>query len=170
MELEMADSFQNEIPKARVNITLDLDPNGAQVKQELPMKMLAMGDFSNGQAEDQLVDRRRIDLNKNNFNEVLSSLSPKLSIQVPNKITPNEDEINCNLTFKELKDFAPENIVEQVPALNKLLAMRHVLKDLKANVLDNQSFRKKLENILNDKQQTKSLSSELKQLMKSKEQ
>ncbi len=165
----MANSFQNEIPKARVNITLDLDPNGAQVKQELPMKMLAMGDFSNGQAEELLGDRRRVDLNKNNFNEVLASLSPKLSIQVPNKINTEQDDLKCDLTFKELKDFAPEKIVEKVPALNKLLAMRHLLKDLKASVLDNQSFRKKLENILNDKQQTKSLSNELKQRIVSKE-
>lgn len=163
----MANSFQNEIPKARVNITLDLDPNGAKVKQELPMKMLAMGDFSNGQSQEPLVDRRRIDLNKNNFNEVLSSLSPKVSIQVKNKINSEQDELQCDLTFKEIKDFSPEKIVEKVPALNKLLAMRHLLKDLKASVLDNQSFRKKLESILNDEQQTKSLTSELKQLMAS---
>ena len=166
----MANSFQNEIPKARVNITLDLDPNGAQVKKELPMKMLAMGDFSNGQAELPLADRQRVDLNKHNFNEVLSSLSPKLSIQIPNKINTEQDDIKCDLTFKELKDFSPEKIVERVPALNKLLAMRHLLKDLKASVLDNQSFRKKLESILNDEDQARSLSSELKQLMASKEQ
>jgi len=131
------------------------------------MKMLAMGDFSNGQSQEPLVDRRRIDLNKNNFNEVLSSLSPKVSIQVKNKINSEQDELQCDLTFKEIKDFSPEKIVEKVPALNKLLAMRHLLKDLKASVLDNQSFRKKLESILNDEQQTKSLTSELKQLMAS---
>lgn len=164
----MANSFQNEIPKARVNITLDVDTNGAQVKKELPMKILAVGDFSYGQAQVPLVDRKRVNLNKNNFNEVMSSFSPKLSINVPNKINPNDESLACRLNFKNMDDFSPERVVEQVPALNKLLAMRHLLKDLKASVLDNHSFRKKLESILKDETQTKSLSSELKTIMASK--
>jgi type VI secretion system protein ImpB len=167
MGLRMANSFQEEIPKARVNITLDVDTNGAQVKKELPMKLLALGDFSYGQAQGALSDRQRVNLNKNNFNEVLSSLSPKVSINVQNKINPTESDLKCDLTFKSLKDFSPERVVEQVPALNKLLAMRHLLKDLKASVLDNQSFRKKLEAILKDENETKSLGNELKQIMAS---
>lgn len=167
MGLRMAQSFQEEIPKARVNITLDVDTNGAKVKKELPMKLLALGDFSQGQAQEPLIDRKRVNLNKNNFSEVMSSFSPQLSLQVTNKINPSLNGLKCDLTFKSLKDFSPEKVVEQVPALNKLLAMRHLLKDLKASVLDNQSFRKKLESILKDESQTKSLGNELKQIMDS---
>lgn len=163
----MGSSFQNEIPKARVNITLDVDTNGAQVKKELPMKLLAVGDFSYGQAQGMLADRKRISLNKHNQQEVMSSISPKLLLNVKNKIFPNQDELLCQLRFNSMKDFSPENIVEQVPELRKLLAMRHLLKDLKANVLYNHSFHKKLEAILNDAGQKKSLSSELKQIMDS---
>ena len=43
----MADSFQKEIPKARINISLDVETGGAKKKIELPLKMLVMGDFSN---------------------------------------------------------------------------------------------------------------------------
>ena len=163
----MAQSFQEEIPKARVNITLDVDTNGAKVKKELPMKLLAVGDFSAGQSSDPLIDRKRVNLNKNNFSEAMSSFSPKVSLHVPNKINPKSDDIKCDLTFNTMNDFSPERVVEQVPALNKLLAMRHLLKDLKASVLDNQSFRKKLESILKDESQTKSLGNELKQIMES---
>jgi type VI secretion system protein ImpB len=155
MALRMAKSYQNEIPKARVNITLDVDANGAQVKKELPMKLLAIGDFSHGQSEGLLSERERMKLDKNNFKEVMSAYSPKLSIEVPNRINSNESSLKCDLTFKNMKDFSPQNVVENVPTLNKLLAMRHLLKDLKANVLDNQSFRKKLEAILKDEQQKK---------------
>ncbi len=161
----MANSFQNEIPKARVNITLDVESNGAKTQKELPMKLLAMGDFSHGQAQEPLADRERIDINKNNFNEIMSALSPTVALQVNNKINPNQSTLNCHLSFQSIKDFAPEKIVERVPVLNKLLAMRHLLKDLKANVLDNQSFRKQLESILKDRDQTQSLTGELEQLM-----
>ena len=161
----MGSSFQDEIPKARVNITLDIDTNGAQVKKELPMKLLALGDFSHGQANGALAERKRLSINKHNRDEVMSSLSPKLSLQVKNKIFPNQDEMSCHLRFNKIKDFSPEQVVRQIPELSKLLAMRHLLKDLKANVLDNQSFRKKLEMILNDENQTQSLRSELKQIM-----
>ena len=69
----MANSFQNEIPKARVNITLDVDTGGAQEKKELPMKLLAMGNFSNAPTTTPLEEKKRIDVNKNNINDVLAS-------------------------------------------------------------------------------------------------
>ena len=99
----------------------------------------------------------------------MSSLAPTVKINVENKINPQDDDLSCELTFKSIKDFSPEKIVESVPTLNKLISMRNLLKDLKANVLDNQSFRKKLEMILQDEQQTKTLSQELKLLMDNKQ-
>ena len=42
-------SFQSEIPKARINLKLDLHTGGASKKTELPLKLLVAGDFSNGQ-------------------------------------------------------------------------------------------------------------------------
>lgn len=47
----MSESFQNEIPRARVNIKLDLVTGGAQKKVELPLKLLSVGDFSNGKTQ-----------------------------------------------------------------------------------------------------------------------
>lgn len=95
---------------------------------------------------------------------MLATLSPKLNLQVENKINPNADLLQCEYTIKSLKDFSPEKAVEATPALNKLLAMRNLLKDLKANILDNQSFRKKLESILKDANKATLLSNELKKI------
>ncbi len=68
----MGDSFQNEVPTARVNIKLDLHTGGVQKKVELPLKLLTVGDFSNGREQRPLSEREKVDINKNNFNDVLA--------------------------------------------------------------------------------------------------
>ena len=67
----MQDSFQNEIPKARVNITLDVETSEGRKKKELPLKLLVMGDFSNGQTQGPIGQRERIGISRNNFDQVL---------------------------------------------------------------------------------------------------
>ncbi|WP_049612791.1 type VI secretion system contractile sheath small subunit, partial [Yersinia mollaretii] len=76
-------SFQNEIPKARINIKLDLHTGGAQKKMELPLKLLVMGDYSNGQEQRPLSEREKLNINKNNFNSVLAEFQPSLKLSVP---------------------------------------------------------------------------------------
>ncbi len=76
-------SFQNEIPKARINIKLDLHTGGAQKKMELPLKLLVMGDYSNGQEQRPLSEREKLNINKNNFNSVLAEFQPSLTLAVP---------------------------------------------------------------------------------------
>jgi hypothetical protein len=61
----MAESFQNEVPKARVNIKLDLHTGGASKKVELPLKLLVMGDYSNGQNTLALGERTKVSLHAN---------------------------------------------------------------------------------------------------------
>ena len=70
----MSSSFQNEIPKARVNLKLDLHTGGGQKTVELPLKLLVAGDFSNEQEERPLSARVKTDINKNNFNDVLADI------------------------------------------------------------------------------------------------
>lgn len=60
----MADSFQNEVPKARVNLKLDLHTGGASKKTELPLKLLVTGDFSHGQEYSPLSERKKVNLTK----------------------------------------------------------------------------------------------------------
>ncbi|MCT4706742.1 type VI secretion system contractile sheath small subunit [Enterobacteriaceae bacterium H11S18] len=157
----MADSFQSEIPKARVNIKLDLVTGGAQKKVELPLKLLSVGDFSNGKAEGTLSEREKININKNNFNSVLADLSPEVNLTVKNTLAGDGTEENIRLAFQDMKDFEPEQVARQIPQLKAMLAMRNLLRDLKSNLLDNVTFRKELEKILKDPTLSDELRNEL---------
>lgn len=157
----MSDSFQSEIPKARVNIKLDLHTGGAQKKVELPLKLLTVGDFSNGKAEGTLSEREKINVNKNNFNSVLADLTPEVNLTVKNTLADDGSEENVRLAFQDMKDFEPEQIARQIPQLKAMLAMRNLLRDLKSNLLDNVTFRKELEKVLLDPSLSEELRNEL---------
>lgn len=157
----MADSFQQEIPKARVNIKLDLHTGGAQKKVELPLKLLTVGDFSNGKAEGVLSEREKVNINKNNFNSVLADLNPEVNLTVKNTLASDGSEENIRLQFQDMKDFEPEQVARQIPQLRAMLAMRNLLRDLKSNLLDNVTFRKELEKILKDPTLSDELRNEL---------
>ncbi len=72
----MSNSYQSEIPKARVNIQLSVHTGGAQKKVELPLKLMVMGDYSNGAEQRPASEREKVDVNKNNFDSVLAEFSP----------------------------------------------------------------------------------------------
>lgn len=157
----MSNSFQNEIPKARVNIKLDVHTGGAQKKMELPLKLVVMGDYSNGKEDRPLSERKKVNINKNNFNSVLADFSPSLNLTVENTLAGDGSEDSVKLNFNEMKDFEPEQVARQIPHLRAMLAMRNLLRDLKSNLLDNVTFRKELEAILKDPTLSDELRSEL---------
>ncbi|WP_312686916.1 type VI secretion system contractile sheath small subunit [Kosakonia sp.] len=157
----MSDSFQNEVPKARVNLRLDLHTGGAQKKVELPLKLLVTGNFSNGAEQRPLSERVKTSVNKNNFNNVISEYAPSIKLTVENTLTGDGSEEDIHLTFRNMKDFEPEQIARQIPQLKALLSMRNLLRDLKSNLLDNATFRKSLEAILRDPALSDTLRAEL---------
>lgn len=157
----MSSSFQNEIPKARVNIKLTLHTGGAQKKVELPLKLVVMGDYSNGQEQRPLSERGKVNINKLNFNSVLAEFNPSLNLTVENTLAGDGSEENVNLAFSEMKDFEPEQVARQIPQLRAMLSMRNLLRDLKSNLLDNVTFRKELETILKDPSLSDELRNEL---------
>jgi len=147
---EMSESFQNEVPKARINIKLDLHTGGAQKKVELPLKLLVMGDYSNGQDTRALAERTKVDINKNNFNSVLADFNPRAKIAVENTLAGDGSELPIDLDFRSMDDFKPDVVAGKVPELRALMAARNLLRDLKSNLLDNATFRRELEKILKD--------------------
>ena len=165
----MSQSFQGEIPKARVNISLDLHTGGAQKKVELPLKLLTTADFSNGKATGTLAERSKINVNKNNFDSVLAELDPELNLTVKNTLSDDGSEENIRLRFQKMKDFEPESIARQVPQLKAMLAMRNLLRDLKSNLLDNTTFKKEFEKILKDPALSDELRNELNALSPSQD-
>jgi len=109
-----------------------------------------MGDFSNGKESRPLSEREKINVNKNNFNSVLSEFNPEVNLSVKNTLSNSDSAENVKLSFSDIKDFEPEQVARQIPQLRAMLAMRNLLRDLKSNLLDNATFRKELEKILKD--------------------
>jgi type VI secretion system protein ImpB len=156
-----SNSFQNEVPKARVNIKLDLHTGGAQKKVELPLKLMMLGDYSNGQEDRPLSERSKININKNNFDNVLTEFSPALKLTVENTFAGDGTDASVDLKFEKMKDFEPEQVARQIPSLRALLATRNLLRDLKSNLLDNATFRLELERIVKDEALSDELRAEL---------
>ncbi len=157
----MRKSLQNEIPKARINIQLDVETGSGVEKKELPMKLLVLGDFSRGKTKGRVVKRERIGVSKNNVDKVIADLNPEINIVVKNKLNNNNDDMQVKLDFSSLKDFNPQSVALKIPQLKKLIAMRNLLKELKSNVLDDLDLRRKLEAILSNQDNRKSLQEEL---------
>jgi type VI secretion system protein ImpB len=158
----MANSYQNEIPPARINIQLSVDSGGAQKKMELPLKLLVLGDFKMDGDESRLMEREKINIDKNNFDEVMQSMDIELKTSVENRLKKDDSEMPVELKFDSMKSFEPMEIVKQVPDLNRLMAIRNLIKDLGSNLLDNREFRRKMEAILKDKNSMNSVLTELK--------
>ena len=160
----MKTSFQNEIPKARVNITLDLETNGAQKKTELPLKLLILGQFNADAENSNIASREKINITKENLNHTLENLSLTSHYTVPNHLKKNDSELQVHLNFKQYTDFHPKQIVTQIPELRQLVAMRNLLKELKANIVDNKTLQSELEKIIRDKKAIQQVQKELKKL------
>lgn len=157
----MSNSYQNEVPASRVNIQLDLHTGGAQKKVELPLKILAMGNYSHGKDTRPLIERQKVSINKNNFDAVLKELNPQATISVQDTLAGGNSEVNVNLDFQSMNDFKPEQVAKKIPQLRSLLAMRNLLRDLKSNLMDNATFRHELEKIVKDEQLSDELRAEL---------
>jgi type VI secretion system protein ImpB len=147
----MSTSYQHEIPAARVNITLNVETQGAQIKRELPFKILVMGDYSAGKSAIPLSKRTRYSLNHNTLSQMMTALSPSLSINCQNTLNQASPTLSHRLSFHSIHDFHPNNLVKNSPHLNRLLAMRNLLKDLKANLQDDSALRERLNHLVKNK-------------------
>ena len=131
----------------------------------MPLKLLAVGDFSNGREQRPLSEREKVDINKNNFNDVLAKFAPVVNMSVKNTLAGDDRNDDINLTFKNIRDFEPEQVARNIPQLRVLLAMRNLLRDLKSNLLDNAAFRRELEIILKNPALSQELRDELATMM-----
>jgi type VI secretion system protein ImpB len=155
-------SYQDEIPASRVNIKYVKYVGDATEEVELPLKLLLVGDYTLKEDETPVEDRKKLNVNKNNFNSVMKEQKLGLNFSVKNVLSAEEgDEMAVDLNFESLKDFSPERIAEQVPDLKILLEVRKLLMDLKGRVVNNTKFRKELNSILQDPSKIEALRGEL---------
>ena len=139
-------------PKERVNIVYKADTNGIKEEIELPLKVMIVGEFTTSIDETRLEEKKTIDLNKKNFNDVMKEQNLKLNTIVENKMLESEEAISMKLTldFEKIKDFEPDSIIQKVPELQKIYDLRESLKALKGPLGNIPEFRKLLEKTITD--------------------
>ena len=164
----MANSVHDRLKRVRaprVNISYEVELGDAIEMKELPFVMGVLGDFT-GHADEpleRLKDRKFVELTPDNFDEVLASMKPHLSISVDNKLSDDENagKLHADLHFKSLDDFSPERVAQQVPALKKLLELRQELADLRGSLQGNDKLEEILQAMVTDEDKLGKLKAEI---------
>jgi len=136
----------------RVHITYEVETGGALVLKELPFVMGVLADLS-GQPKEalpKLKDRKFEDIDRDNFDDVLKRMKPRLALRVDNTLKGDGSELSVELNFQKLSDFEPEAIVRQVEPLRKLLEVRSQLKDLQSRTEGNDRLEEMLNEIIDN--------------------
>ncbi|MEY2620045.1 MAG: hypothetical protein RL522_3047 [Pseudomonadota bacterium] len=157
----MSDSLQKWMGRnrpPRVQITYDVEIGGAVEKKELPLVVGLLADLS-GQplvAPPKLKERRFVEIDRDNFNDVMAKIGPRLDLSVPDMFK-GEGNLKIELNFNDFDQFHPEAIARQVPRLAKLLEARQQLRDLLGKLDGNDELDALLENILQNTEDLKAL-------------
>lgn len=153
----------NRVRKPRVHITYDVETEGAQIERELPFVVGVMGDFSGDPTSPlrPLADRKFIQIDRDNFNDVMAAMTPGLKLKVDNKLSEDGGQMSVDLKFNSLEDFEPARVAAQVPALKALMETRAKLRDLMSKVDRSEELETLLEQVLNNESELKSLQAQL---------
>lgn len=158
----MPESTQHKLDRIRpprVQITYDVEIGGAIQKKELPLVVGIMADLS-GKPDvplPKLKDRKFVEIDRDNFNDILKATAPRLAIRVDNKLANDGTKLNVELRFKNMDDFSPLAVVKQVTPLAKLLEARGRLNDLLAKLDGNDELDAKLRQIVGDNEGLKKI-------------
>ena len=150
-------------PKERINVTFKPSNGEGLDELELPLKLMMMGDYTLKVDDRKIEDRKAININKNNFNEVLEKHNLSLELQVPNRLTDEttDEELAVKLQFQSMKDFDPASLVQQVPEMKALMELRDALVALKGPLGNVPSFRKAIEEVLTNQESRDKVLAEL---------
>ena len=157
----MSDSLQKWVGRnrpPRVQITYDVEIGDAVEKKELPLVVGLMADLS-GQPmlpPPKMKDRRFVEIDRDNFNEIMGKIAPRLDMSVSDTFK-GEGNLKIELNFTEFDHFHPEAIVKQVPRLARLLEARQQLRDLLGKLDGNDELDELLGNIVQNTEELKAL-------------
>ena len=147
------ESLQHKLDRVRpprVHITYDVEVGGAIQLKELPFVVGVLGDFAGKPAEPlpRIKDRKFVSIDRDNFNQVLAGMKPRVTFKVDNKLTEEEGKLGVELNFRNLDDFEPEQVVNQVEPLRKLLEARRRLSDLVHKIDGNDKLDSAIQEVL----------------------
>ncbi|MDF4743125.1 type VI secretion system contractile sheath small subunit [Vibrio parahaemolyticus] len=157
-------SQHKRVSKSRVSITYDVEANGTVETKELPFVVGVIGDFSGHKPESEKVDleeREFIGIDKDNFDTVMETIHPRLYYNVDNKLANDDSQFEVNLSFRSMKDFYPENLVEQIDPLKQLVETRNQLKVLLSKADRSRDLERLLKEVLQNADAIQGLAQEL---------
>lgn len=145
------ESVQKRLQKIRpprVQLTYDVEIGDAIEVKELPFVVGVLGDFAaqSKQEQGKVRDRKFVNIDMDNFDDVMEGMAPRAAYRVKNRLTPEGGELGVDIEFRKFEDFRPESVVQQVEPLRKLQEARSKLADLRNKLAGNE----KLEDLLND--------------------
>lgn len=149
----MPESMQHTLDRVRsprVQITYDVEIGDAIEMKEIPFVVGVLADLS-GKPDEPLPkvkDRKFVEIDRDNFNQVLAGMKPRLAYRVDNKLTDDDSKMAVELRFKSLDDFHPERVAEQVTPIRKMVDARKRLSDLLAKLDGNDKLDELLQDVL----------------------
>jgi type VI secretion system protein ImpB len=151
------------VRRPRVHIKYEVETEGAEVEKELPFVVGVLGDFSGHPSEPlkPLRDRKFVQIDRDNFDDVMARMKPGLQLRVANTLRADGSEIPISLQFNSMDDFEPARVANQIPALRNLLEKRNQLRDLLAKADRSEELEALLEQLLQSDEDMRRLSSEL---------
>jgi type VI secretion system protein ImpB len=157
------ESVQQKISRIRpprVHITYDVEVGGAIEMKELPFIVGVMGDFTGKPLDQQprVRDRKFVQIDRDNFDQVLAGMKPRLQFSVDNKLEEGKQErLGVELNFESMEDFHPDQLVQQIEPLRKMVEMRQNLNDLLSKMDGNDKLGNLLQDILSNADKQKEL-------------
>jgi len=160
------ESLQHKLDRVRpprVHITYDVELGGAIEQKELPFVIGVIGDFSGkpDQPLPRVKERKFIEIDRDNFDQVLAGMKPRLALRVDNKLADDESKMRVELRFNSLEDFEPDNVVNQVEPLRRLVEARRRLSDLLSKMDGNDRLEELLHEVIQNTAAQKQLSQSL---------
>jgi type VI secretion system protein ImpB len=151
------------VRKPRVHLIYEVETGGAAVKRELPFVVGVLGDFSGNPSQPlkPLRDRKFVQIDRDNFQDVMASMTPELNLRVDNTLAGDGSEMAVSLRFNSMEDFEPAKVAGQVDSLRKMLETRNRLSDLIAKADRSSDLEGLLEEALQDADAMRKLSKEL---------
>ncbi len=149
----MPESLQHTLDRVRsprVHITYDVEVGDAIEMKEIPFVVGVLADLS-GKPDEPLPkvkDRKFVEIDRDNFNQVLAGMKPRLAYKVDNTLTDEDSKIAVELRFKSMDDFHPERVAEQVTPVRKLVEARKRLSDLLSKLDGNDKLDELLQDVL----------------------
>lgn len=165
----MADKTQHKIGRnrpPRVQITYDVEVGDAVEVKELPFIVGVLADLSGATTGSKLKDRKFVQIDKENFDDVLASQQPSLQFVVPNKMDTTSENLPVKLKFEKLKDFDPMSVVRQVDKLRETYERRNALNALLAKIYVNEDLATALNDVIRSSQSDEELKGKLSELIK----